>query len=184
MNFTETEFSSVTDKLERYASELSSLQTRLDAQKEINDMMAIINNKEKELLEVKHELEIERRRRWAVEQSLAKKDEENTHLKAAYEQVKAERDKLRVDLGSESAKLAYLMDCIMISVSGVKSFFRIVKQINSKALLHTFLIKTVSPEMGPRALEVINEATDMDTGIEGKIADQIIFDNTGTVEHQ
>ena len=38
MNLSETEFSTVTDKLEKYASQVSTLQARLDAQITINEI--------------------------------------------------------------------------------------------------------------------------------------------------
>ena len=59
-----------------------------------------------------------------------------------------------------------------------------MKHINSKALIHTFLVKTVSPDMGPEALEVINQAVDLEETAEGKLADQIIIDNSGVIEHR
>ena len=78
---------------------------------------------------------------------------------------------------------AFLKNCIILSVPGIKHFFSLVRQISSKALLHTFLIKTVSPDMGPEALEVINNAVDLEEVPEGKLADQIIFENSGTIGH-
>lgn len=48
MNFTEREFSTVTDKLERYASQIGTLQAHLDTEKKLNGMMATLGDKDLE----------------------------------------------------------------------------------------------------------------------------------------
>ena len=59
-----------------------------------------------------------------------------------------------------------------------------LKRIEMKALAYTFLMKTLSPEMGPKGIEVVNEATEMSDVTElGKLADQLIMSNEGLVKH-
>lgn len=149
MNFTEREFSTVTDKLERYASQIGTLQAHLDTEKKLNGMMATLGDKEREC------------GFW-----------------------KGECEKLKSVITSAAVENAFLKNCIMLSVSSIRQFLHFVKHINSKALIHTFLVKTVSPDMGPEALEVINQAVDLEETAEGKLADQIIIDNSGVIEHR
>jgi hypothetical protein len=53
-----------------------------------------------------------------------------------------------------------------------------------KALAYTFLMKTLSPEMGPKGIEVVNEATEMSDATElSKLADQLIMSNEGLIKH-
>ena len=97
---------------------------------------------------------------------------------------KGECEKLKSVITSAAVENAFLKNCIMLSVSSIRQFLHFVKHINSKALIHTFLVKTVSPDMGPEALEVINQAVDLEETAEGKLADQIIIDNSGVIEHR
>ena len=56
MNFNETEFNSVTDKLERYASQVSALQARLDAQETIDRLKEQLHMSENQLIQCQAEL--------------------------------------------------------------------------------------------------------------------------------
>ena len=54
-----------------------------------------------------------------------------------------------------------------------------------KALAYTFLMKTLSPLMGTRGIEVVNEATEFsDVSELSKLADQLIMSNEGIVKHE
>ena len=70
MNFTEREFSTVTDKLERYASQIGTLQAHLDTEKKLNGMMATLGDKEREILTLRHELAMESSRRQKSEEAV------------------------------------------------------------------------------------------------------------------
>ena len=79
---------------------------------------------------------------------------------------------------------AYLKRYLMLSWTKIKSFMSHIHDIQLLAFLHTFMLKTVSEEMGAKALEVINEAVQLpdeekpSTQIQ---ADQVIMQNNGTV---
>ena len=183
MNFNETEFNSVTDKLERYASQVSALQARLDAQETIDRLKEQLHMSENQLIQCQAELaardkELEEKRIIIEEQktTIIGLNNDNTILKKECERMK--------DIAKSAAvENAFLTNCILLSVSNIKHFFKLVKHLQLKTVLHAFLIKTVSPEMGPKGLEVINEAADFEEEFDGKLADQIIIDNSGTISH-
>ncbi len=184
MNFTEREFCTVTDKLERYASQIGTLQAHLDTEKKLNGMMATLGDKEREILTLRHELAMESSRRQQSEEAVRAMEMEVQGLKRECGFWKGECEKLKSVITSAAVENAFLKNCIMLSVSSIRQFLHFVKHINSKALIHTFLVKTVSPDMGPEALEVINQAVDLEETAEGKLADQIIIDNSGVIEHR
>ena len=79
----------------------------------------------------------------------------------------------------------YLKRYLWLSWSKIKNFMAHIHDIRLLAFLQTFMLKTVSEEMGARALEVINEAVQLpddeakpSTHIQ---ADQVIMQNSGTV---
>lgn len=78
----------------------------------------------------------------------------------------------------------YLKRYLWLSWSKIKNFMSHIHDIRLLAFLQTFMLKTVSEEMGARALEVINEAVQLpdeekpSTQIQ---ADQVIMQNSGTV---
>ena len=78
----------------------------------------------------------------------------------------------------------YLKRYLWLSWSKIKNFMAHIHDIRLLAFLQTFMLKTVSEEMGARALEVINEAVQLpdeekpSTQIQ---ADQVIMQNSGTV---
>ncbi len=183
MNLSETEFSTVTDKLEKYASQVSTLQARLDAQITINEIQEQRAQTECRLYQAEQERDMLSMQLAEAQNIIAtqkkeieQKNQENSHWKS-------ECERLTGIIKSAVVENAFLKNCIILSVPGIKHFFTLVRQISSKALLHTFLIKTVSPDMGPEALEVINNAVDLEEVPEGKLADQIIFENSGTIGH-
>lgn len=78
----------------------------------------------------------------------------------------------------------YLKRCLWLSWAKIKDFMAHIHDISVLALLQTFMLKTVSEEMGAKALEAINEAVTLpdenkpSTQIQ---ADQVIIENNGTV---
>ena len=78
----------------------------------------------------------------------------------------------------------YLKRYLWLSWSKIKNFMSHIHDIRLLAFLQTFMLKTVSEEMGARALEVINDAVQLpdeekpSTQIQ---ADQVIMQNSGTV---
>jgi len=80
---------------------------------------------------------------------------------------------------------AYLKRYLWLSWSKIKHFTAHIRDIRLLAFLQTFMLKTVSEEMGPKALEVINEAVQLPDDEERPStqiqADQVIVENHGTV---
>ena len=79
----------------------------------------------------------------------------------------------------------YLKRYLWLSWSKIKNFMSHIHDIRLLAFLQTFMLKTVSEEMGTRALEVINEAVQLpDDEVKPSThiqADQVIMQNSGTV---
>ena len=183
MNLSETEFSTVTDKLEKYASQVSTLQARLDAQITIHEIQEQRAQTECRLYQVEQERDMLSMQLAEAQNIIATQKKEIEQKNQESSHWKSECERLTGIIKSAVVENAFLKNCIILSVPGIKHFFSLVRQISSKALLHTFLIKTVSADMGPEALEVINNAVDLEEVPEGKLADQIIFENSGTIGH-
>lgn len=79
----------------------------------------------------------------------------------------------------------YLKQYLWLSWTKIKNFLAHIHDIRLLAFLHTFMLKTVSENMGARALEVINEAVQLPDGEDKPStniqADQVIMQNNGTV---
>jgi hypothetical protein len=79
----------------------------------------------------------------------------------------------------------YLKQYLWLSWSKIKNFMSHIHDIRLIAFIQTFMLKTVSEEMGARALEVINEAVQLpDDEVKPSThiqADQVIMQNSGTV---
>ena len=79
----------------------------------------------------------------------------------------------------------YLKRCLWLSWAKIKKFMSRIHDIQLLAFLQTFMIKTVSEEMGTKALEAINEAVQLPDDEEKPStqiqADQVIMENHGTV---
>ena len=107
-------------------------------------------------------------------------------------EAEAERDEWRKKyeeaeamMNSAAVENAFLKNCILLSVASIKDFFHFMKRIEMKALTYTFLMKTLSPLMGTKGIEVVNEATEFsDVSELSKLADQLIMSNEGTVLHE
>lgn len=79
----------------------------------------------------------------------------------------------------------YLKRFLWLSWSKIKNFMSHVNDIRLLAFLQTFMLKTVSEEMGAKALEAINEIVQLPDDEEKSStqiqADQVILNNNGTV---
>lgn len=178
MKIIDQEFGNLTSKLESYASQVSALQTRIEMQEKQNEMQSeIVSLKESNMVLIEE-----------LDKTQAELKETQDRLAAAL----AERDVYRQEVQSMenamSSKLvesAFLMNCIMLSLSNVKDFLHMVKRFDVKALFYTFMCKTIAPQMGPRGLEAVNSVVELNdtTGLE-KLADQLILDNKGNITHE
>lgn len=163
MQIDQTEFTTLTEKLESYASQVSSLQTRIELEPELA-------KKNQEIEDYKKRLSAAEERALVAEQQLTK--------------VTAERDEFKQMAMAKAVENVWLANCLLISVTGIKSFMHMIKRIELKALFLTFLQKTILPEMGARGLAAINEAIEIKDEDEiKKLADQLIVGNQGTVNH-
>ena len=164
MQIDQTEFTTLTEKLESYASQVSSLQTRIELESEI----------------VRRDQRIEE-----LEKRLAASEERAVTAEQKLETVTAECAELRQMAVATAVENAWLRKCIIISADRIKRFMSIIKRIEVKALFQLFLQKTILPEMGARGLEIINEAIEIDDNEEMllKKVDQLIVGNQGTVNH-
>ena len=79
----------------------------------------------------------------------------------------------------------YLKRFLWLSWPKIKNFLSHISDIRLLAFLQTFMLKTVSEEMGPKALEAINEVIQMPDDNKKPLmqiqADQVIMHNNGTV---
>jgi hypothetical protein len=58
-------------------------------------------------------------------------------------------------------EIAYLKNYVMLSLASIKTFAQLVKRIDLKSMLYTFVSKTLAPEMGARGIQALNEAIDL-----------------------
>lgn len=121
------------------------------------------------------ELEMELQR---LRQEVAVKTAENESLLLELNTVKQVHEATEIEN-------AYLKRYLWLSWSKIKHFTAHIRDIRLLAFLQTFMLKTVSEEMGPKALEVINEAVQLPDDEERPStqiqADQVIVENHGTV---
>lgn len=79
----------------------------------------------------------------------------------------------------------YLKQYLWLSWTKIKHFMAHIHDIRLVAFLQTFMLKTVSENMGSRALEAINEAVQLPDEEERRSttiqAEQVIMENNGTV---
>lgn len=163
MEFNQGEFDSVTQRLEQYASQVSVLQTKLEMQPEIESLKKKMNIIQAELDKVK-----------------AERDE----LAEKYEAERQRREVLEGQMTTAAVENAWLKNCILLSLTNIRTFMRMVKRIELKSVIVTFLHKTILPDMGPRGIQAIDETIELtDIGELEKLADQIFMDNHGTVNN-
>ena len=178
MDFNNEEFGNVSDRLERYATQVGALQAKLEYQEKMSEQ-------ERRLQMMEMELNRSKENNVAMQMALA--ESEHARLEA-----EAERDEWRnkcveaeAYMNSAAVENAFLRNCILLSVTSIKDFFHILKRVEMKALAYTFLMKTLSPLMGTRGIEVVNEATEFsDVSELSKLADQLIMSNEGIVKHE
>lgn len=161
MEFNQGEFDSVTQRLEQYASQVSILQTKLELQPEIESLKKELDLRQSELDKVK-----------------AERDE----LAEKYAAEQRRRMELEGQITTAAVENAWLKNCILLSLTNIKTFMRMVKRIELKSVLITFLHKTILPDMGPRGIQAIDETIELtDMSEIEKLADQIFMDNHGTI---
>jgi hypothetical protein len=106
------------------------------------------------------------------------KDAENVALTQRLSELR------RIQMATELEN-AYLRRYLLLSWAKIKNFLSHIHDIQLLAFLHTFMLKTVSEEMGSKALEVINEVVQMPEDEEKPStqiqAEQVIMHNNGTV---
>lgn len=178
MDFNNEEFGNVSDRLERYATQVGALQAKLEYQEKMSEQ-------ERRLQMM--EMELNRSKENNVAMQMALVESERARLEA-----EAERDEWRnkcveaeAYMNSAAVENAFLRNCILLSVTSIKDFFHILKRVEMKALAYTFLMKTLSPIMGSKGIEVVNEATEFsDVSELSKLADQLIMSNEGIVKHE
>ena len=177
MDFNNEEFGNVSDRLERYASQVGALQARLECQEKMSEQESRLRVMESDLNRCKQEL-------MATQMALAESQSEVRKAAAERDAWRRKYEEAEARMKSTFAENTFLRSCIMLSVSSIKDFFHMLKRIEMKALAYTFLMKTLSPEMGPKGIQVVNEATEMSDVTElGKLADQLIMSNEGLVKH-
>ena len=164
MELNQGEFDTLTKKLEQYAAQLSTLQTKLELQPEIvslRDQLASVQLK--------------------LDEVTAERDE----YKRKYEDEHERYEALENDMTTAMVENAWLKNCIILSLTSIRAFMRRVKRLEVKSLFFTFLHKTILPEMGPRSIQAIDDTIDLqDIGELEKLADQIIMENNGQVIKQ
>lgn len=177
MDFNNDEFANVSDRLEKYATQVGALQAKLECQEKMSEQELKLQTMESALALSKQELA-------ATKSALSEAER-------ARQEAEAERDvwhrkcaEAEAAMKSTVAENVFLKSCIMLSISKIKDFFHMLKRIEMKALAYTFLMKTLSPEMGAKGIEAVNEAAEITDATElGKLADQLIVSNEGIITH-
>ncbi len=185
MELNETEFGKVTEKLETYASQLGALQVQLTMQQQQMEHERLMEEKDR------HIAELERQNR-EKDEHIACLEQQQEIMSQQMADITQQRDRLSLSLQelmssmkSAAVENAFLKNCLLLSVSSVKEFMGMVRRLDVKSLMYTFLSKTLSKDMGPRGQQVIDELVPMNEPPEmEKLADQIIIDNSGSITHQ
>ena len=178
MDFNNEEFGNVSDRLERYASQVGALQARLECQEKMSEQ-------ERKLQVMGLELDRSKQELTATQMALAESERGRLEAEAERDEWRKKYEGAEAFMNSAAVENAFLKNCILLSVANIKDFFHIMKRIEMKALTYTFLMKTLSPLMGTKGIEVVNEATELsDVSELSKLADQLIMSNEGTVKHE
>ncbi len=178
MELSDVEFGTLTDKLEKYASMVSTLQARMEMQEKESVM-----KEENRCLLAKLEAEAAEASRLraellSAEERCAAMEREREAYREQYEQLSRAMDVALVEN-------AFLKNCLLISVSKIKQYAQMLKHAEQRALIYTFLTKAMSPMMGIRGIEVLNEAVELGDGYEiEKLGDQVVIGNEGQVEYK
>ena len=178
MDFNNEEFGNVSDRLERYATQVGALQARLECQEKMSEQERKLAMMEMELNRCKDNIN-------AMQVALAESERGRLEAEAERDEWRKKYEDADAYINSTAVENAFLKNCILLSVSSIKDFFHIMKRIEMKALAYTFLMKTLSPLMGTKGIDVVNEATEMTDASElSKLADQLIMSNEGIVRHE
>ena len=178
MEFNDEEFSKLTGKLEQYASMVSKLQARLEMKEKENAMQEEMRAVRQQLKEVQHQLEV-------TNQKLAEAEARCRDVEQERDGWKEQCNRMEKVVNTAAVENAFLKNCILISLSSIKQFSHLIKRVELRALIHTFLMKTLSPLMGARGIEAVNEAVEMGDAYDfDKLADQLIIGNEGNVTNE
>ena len=178
MDFNNEEFGNVSDRLERYASQVGALQAKLECQEKMSEQERKLDVMGVELDRCKQDLT-------ATQMALAESERGRLEAEAERDQWRKKYEEAEAMMNSAAVENAFLKNCILLSVASIKDFFHFMKRIEMKALTYTFLMKTLSPLMGTKGIEVVNEATEFsDVSELSKLADQLIMSNEGAVIHE
>ena len=178
MDFNNEEFGNVSDRLERYASQVGALQAKLECQEKMSEQVRKLDVMGVELDRCKQDLT-------ATQMALAESERGRLEAEAERDEWRKKYEEAEAMMNSAAVENAFLKNCILLSVASIKDFFHFMKRIEMKALTYTFLMKTLSPLMGTKGIEVVNEATEFsDVSELSKLADQLIMSNEGTVLHE
>ena len=178
MDFNNEEFGNVSDRLERYASQVGALQAKLECQEKMSEQVRKLDVMGVELDRCKQDLT-------ATQMALAESERGRLEAEAERDEWRKKYEEAEAMMNSAAVENAFLKNCILLSVASIKDFFHFMKRIEMKALTYTFLMKTLSPLMGTKGIEVVNEATELSDASElSKLADQLIMSNEGTVLHE
>ena len=178
MDFNNEEFGNVSDRLERYASQVGALQAKLECQEKMSEQERKLDVMGVELDRCKKDLT-------ATQMALAESERGRLEAEAERDEWRKKYEEAEAMMNSAAVENAFLKNCILLSVASIKDFFHFMKRIEMKALTYTFLMKTLSPLMGTKGIEVVNEATEFsDVSELSKLADQLIMSNEGAVIHE
>lgn len=178
MDFNNEEFGNVSDRLERYASQVGALQAKLECQEKMSEQERKLDVMGVELDRTKQDLT-------ATQMALAESERGRLEAEAERDEWRKKYEEAEAMMNSAAVENAFLKNCILLSVASIKDFFHFMKRIEMKALTYTFLMKTLSPLMGTKGIEVVNEATEFsDVSELSKLADQLIMSNEGAVIHE
>ena len=177
MDFNNEEFGNVSDRLERYATQVGALQAKLEYQEKMSEQERKLDVMGMELDRSKQELT-------ATQMALAESERGRLEAEAERDMWRKKCEEAEAYMNSAAVENAFLKNCILLSVTSIKDFFHILKRVEMKALAYTFLMKTLSPIMGSKGIEVVNEATEFsDVSELSKLADQLIMSNEGIIKH-
>lgn len=136
MEFNKEEFDSLTQKLEQYAAQLSTLQTKLELQPEIESM--------------KNEVACLRQKLDVV---TAERDE----LAEKYEAEHQRCEELDNQVTTAMVENAWLKNYIILSAEKIREFMMKLKSIDRWAFLRSFVTWVIPEELRNEELELVEE---------------------------
>ena len=168
MELSDAEFGNLSGKLEKYAARVSMLEARLEMQEKES-----VLKEENRCLSAK--LEAAETEAAGLRAQLAAAQERCGATEREREAYRAQCEQLTRAMDVALVENVYLKNCLLFSVSSIKHYASMIKRAELRALVHTFLMKAMSPLMGPHGIEVLNEAVELGDGYEiEKLADQLV----------